>query len=431
MNPAICGGEEAAWDSATPAWCREFEAVLGELASFPLNADTSAKEPPIELRESAVEVLARHPALEEVFKKSGHWQVYSMRLGVPCRSTEALKLRLLDYIVRAVRVFGLAGAVERADELLVRSVSHDLPGYELTFVAGLELSGHWNIASGLAAVPYRMLRKELGRHTGTGYDEHMVREYMGHVPRDSMSVLLNGVRWGPVLVFTEGRKLSDDWPITIKPAIDLSGWLLTSLLSIHLGKPLHMLGVSSSGGWVDEFLDQGGGGGTFFSTPSNLPPPIRVDVAKGAPEIPMDVFHAWGRMNGADRERLGLAAARLSSSLSRQGQLGAQDRVLDVALALELLHALDPGEVTYKMGMRAAWYTGVDADDRLKIRETVTKFYGLRSRIVHGNSSRNTSSDSKSLVDDAFAIARRTLLEHLTMGGVPSPSRWNKLVVGM
>ena len=178
--------------------------------------------------------------------------------------------------------------------------------------------------------------------------------------------------------------------------------------------------------WVEDFLNVLGGGGSYFASEDRLGSSNLADPSAEIRELAEQVFKDWDSLSNADRNTLALAITRLSTSLSRSGILAAQDRVLDISIALEILYRPDGGEITYKLSTRTGWYLGKDIDERLRIRKVISDFYSSRSAIVH----RGKATDHHALVP-ALETARKTLLRHLERGGVPDDPDWPKIVMGM
>ena len=80
---------------------------------------------------------------------------------------------------------------------------------------------------------------------------------------------------------------------------------------------------------------------------------------------------------------LKLAVRRLAASFSRPGGLfGEEDRILDVAIALEIFYGGKQGHVLAK---RAARLLGADATEQIRTYDQARRFYRVRSKIVHTN----------------------------------------------
>ena len=82
--------------------------------------------------------------------------------------------------------------------------------------------------------------------------------------------------------------------------------------------------------------------------------------------------------------RARLAVRRLAGSFGRTGRMQLQDRLLDYAIALEVLYRLDSSELTYKLATRAACLLEKSPGKRLATFTEMTEFYDIRSAIVHG-----------------------------------------------
>ena len=116
---------------------------------------------------------------------------------------------------------------------------------------------------------------------------------------------------------------------------------------------------------------------------------------------------------------------RLDEALARDGRFASEDKILDVAIALERMYQLDSGEISHKMRTRVAWFLGDDAGSRLREMETIKKFYSSRSSIVHNKRKQNSPERDHKIFNDGFSVARRTLFKLLR----EEPPDWDKLVV--
>lgn len=114
--------------------------------------------------------------------------------------------------------------------------------------------------------------------------------------------------------------------------------------------------------------------------------------------------------------------ARLDEALARDGRFASEDKILDVAIALERMYQLDRGNISRKMQTRVAWFLGDDDGSQMK---TIKKFYDARSGIVHNKRKRNSPEHNHKIFNEGFSIAKRTLFK-LLREGAPD---WEKLVV--
>ena len=418
------------------SWLDDLNAVLFTLMSANANSQPENDNPDLDARRTRVaEVLARHPALADLLPTSGTWHLHSLALGIPC-TTEKLLATLIDRLLDTANHIGIEPAARTLNRLLSHAEKRNLPGFELTFFRGLKLTNRWDIAPGLCALPFPMLKQQLRRRVQRLPDSLLYRIDPGH--EQSVAVLVSEIRWGPVIVSTKGRTLSDPYPVEMKLIFDHNPLLLLALMAVTLQHPLWILfNTRCAEPWVDDFLDVTGGGGSIFPSPTQLEPRTFPEATPEAAELTERAFREWNTLPLSDREVLALAITRLSESLSRTGMLAGQDRVLDVSIALEILYRLDQQEITYKLSTRAGWYLGNDVDDRVETRKAIAKFYGLRSQIIHGASAkrgrkqkRSNPKDERQIREQAFQVARATLLRHLERGRVPAEGDWSEIVMG-
>ena len=131
-----------------------------------------------------------------------------------------------------------------------------------------------------------------------------------------------------------------------------------------------------------------------------------------------------------ERNALTLVAWRLSGSFARVGRWHLQDRILDYAIALEILYRLDSSELTYKLGTRAAYLLGKTPEDRKSTFEQINEFYDIRSAIVHGPTKKKhrklRHEDFERACADGRDLACDTLSELLQRGCFPD---WKGLVL--
>ena len=95
----------------------------------------------------------------------------------------------------------------------------------------------------------------------------------------------------------------------------------------------------------------------------------------------VDAFVALSRTQAEKPPILKLAMRRLAASHSRPGGLfGEEDRILDVAIALEIFYG---GKQGHDLAKRAARLLGADATEQIRTYDQARRFYRVRSRIVH------------------------------------------------
>lgn len=88
-------------------------------------------------------------------------------------------------------------------------------------------------------------------------------------------------------------------------------------------------------------------------------------------------------LNIEHSKELKVALDRVYSSMSNIDFMG---KVLDLAIAMEVMCVSGRGDNTYKVSNHVAWLCSTDKDERLKVMKYIKDFYSLRSSIVHEGS---------------------------------------------
>ena len=95
-----------------------------------------------------------------------------------------------------------------------------------------------------------------------------------------------------------------------------------------------------------------------------------------------DIVEKYLSFDQKQRGRLRLAVERLNLARRR---ISPGDKAIDGSICLEaLLGDNGNSEMTYKISLRAALLLESDPERRDQVRKIVKKFYGIRSKIVHG-----------------------------------------------
>ena len=137
-----------------------------------------------------------------------------------------------------------------------------------------------------------------------------------------------------------------------------------------------------------------------------------------------DLLLKWSGFKG-ERDTLELAVNRLASSIQRnRGQFWLQDRILDTAIALEVMYKLNSSEISYKLAVRAGHLLANKIDKRVDFYKKAKAFYRSRSSITHGE--KKQKGNIKEAADSGFDLALMTLEKLLEMGKFPD---WDKLVM--
>ena len=115
----------------------------------------------------------------------------------------------------------------------------------------------------------------------------------------------------------------------------------------------------------------------------------------------------WGVLDNI-AGNLRIAISRLSSSYEKRDLA---DRLIDLVIALESLFGDgEAGGIAYKVAMRGACWMHAAESDRHAAFRTIKKFYGYRSRVVHGKLGRDLTDHR---VNDLECMVRSGLRKFL------------------
>ena len=104
------------------------------------------------------------------------------------------------------------------------------------------------------------------------------------------------------------------------------------------------------------------------------------ELSKSGAEIFVALSRDWYAKPGKPHA-LALAVRRLAASLSRPGgRFGEEDRIFDVAIALEIFYG---GKTGHKLAKRAARLLGANATEQIRTYDQARRFYSVRTSLVH------------------------------------------------
>ena len=118
--------------------------------------------------------------------------------------------------------------------------------------------------------------------------------------------------------------------------------------------------------------------------------------------------------------------ARLAEALARSGRFQTEDKILDVAIALERMYELAGGEISFKLKTRAASFLETSTEGRRRVFRDVEKFYDVRSGIVHKRKKPLSAGTIADAFTRGFEVARRSIVKLLRDG---PPQDWNEMVI--
>ena len=386
------------------------------------------------LLDPARHILRSHPTIERVMSpiigKDDFW-IQVLGNGQSICLTDLLA----GLVVRASKLpgDGFVAAARELEAFLDRAwierktcVPGNLDtGYDTVLFYGLNIKKRIDIANDMAIFPFEQVQAFVEK----SQIKELAPQGAGLHEWQSVGAVVRPFQWKPKF-YREGntRSSGPDWTevehteIFFRQAV-----VFLELLAVAHATPVLRLaklpqcikhsagrllgGVSSSGSFSQGRSAQGFDG---FEVCTEL-----------VPEALAIAREAFDNSDHKRFEEMAPIIGRLDEALARDGRFASEDKILDVAIALERMYQLDSREISRKMRTRVAWYLGDDAGSRLREMETIKKFYNARSGIVHNKRKRNSPARDQEIFNEGFSIANRTLFK-LLREGAPD---WDKLVV--
>ena len=365
-------------------------------------------------------LLYRHPTMSTLIGKSGCTEIEFGLCGlhslVQFPGSEQFVRSLIERVLHFSVIFGEIEGAKRLDEALRVGAERGLSGYEVTFFSGLHLDEPWDVVPGLSLMPYEIYRQQLDELGRYGYDSclgrALWRDEAGASP--SVSALIRRFKWGPA--FSRGKPaFTKEYEYEYGDEFLESGSLI-DLLSTITELPLQIIAHHSRAEqWFYDLVGDGFDIGChyFRRSPVDSDPGRGKEIAAGVRREFMEAVELWAKFADQDRRRAQLVASRLSGAMSRKGSLALEDRVLDVAIALEILYAMT------RKDQLASWAAVLLEDDKRKQDQVCLKVEALhecRTAIVHDLSEAGRGEATADVYSEGFEIARRSLIIHLNRG---------------
>ncbi len=331
---------------------------------------------------------------------------------------------------------------EQAAQLLHRYLTAgeeaNLPAYEITLLHGLKLDRRFDLGSEAYLAPYEDVKATYGLP-----DEP--EKWLNSASRSpsrshrlvSTAVLVRSLRWGPGVALppddgdfaNKSRRtcapkvkyrFPGDYEIDLANRFPDDSKVLVDLLSISTRSPLisHTSFVRVAK-WVEE-IDPNFACG-FRSSSAYLSDawPKEHHLCQHDAATFAALANRWCTYRGK-RDVIDLAIRRLAASFARAGgPFSAEDRILDVSIALEIMYGPIKQNLAYQLASRAKRLLGQGTNKRGWISNRVKSFYEVRSAIVHGQKKiKGGPSAIDKALEDGRDLACLTLAELLSRGPV-------------
>ena len=325
-------------------------------------------------------ILREHPQMNPWIFGSGKDEAVEIR--ILNRMLQVSLTGLVSCLAKLSVKEGGEGAARRLHAFLTAAANACIPADEIIIIHGLIVAGRVDLGSGAYLVPYEDARIE--------FDLPDEPEPFQEKRTPYAAALVRSLEFGPGIGPREKDPGLSDMRIKYRfPTdyqIDLERWFedakfLVALLSVAERIPLlSRTRYARLPKWIQEidpnfaYPTQTSGGFVSDAWPKGR------DLSKSD----ADDFVALARDWYAEPEKphaLVLATRRLAASLSRPGgQFGEEDRILDIAIALEICYG---GKKGHQLAKRAARLLGSDATEQIRSYDQARRFYSVRSKIVH------------------------------------------------
>lgn len=365
-----------------------------------------------------LEVLLEHPSLKAaVYQAEGEQTALGLRLGLnlgvsqsPGHQVIFLLMGLIDYAVE----HSPTATADALAQIIQRGEDKDLSCYWILCFRGLCPENRHEFQNGLSIIPFEDVR----RYMPDDRVRVMLEASDSDINREPIGAVIYEAKWGPLFVPAGYDMAGMDWPESPGTFGENARLLLDVLAVVHrqpVRSPRALTTV------VEHQIEHLVGHRPRFSqvfrdiigvNTTRIDPVATPTVSDGKLEECERLF-----LRCKHDVQLRLALSRLASSLSRTGELGAFDKVLDVAISLEVMYQLDASRGRgSQLSRRARNFIGRDREDLNWIRRTAESIYAARNGVIHDGT---LPQDADQISDDAFELGRRTLL-HLAVSGCPT-----------
>ena len=305
--------------------------------------------------------------------------------------------------------------LDAAGEDKIAGVPGDLDvGYDVVLFYGLSLRETFEIGDGMSIVPFNQARA----FVDGSVLEDVAPTVIKYNDWRSVGAVVKPFRWKPEFRQTGYERESElDRPGPFfREAQDF-----LDLLAVSHGVPVvclvavrHCISRSAC-----RLLGQAHNhGGFYWGRSARL-----FDRFPGSPELLMGAFTeartAFEERKSEQYRRVAPVIGRLAEALARGGQYAAEDKVLDVAIALERMFRPGDKGISAQLQESVADFLGSDGEAQSQVRKAVKHVYDVRSAIIHGpkdERKRRLLEEKNKAFDAGFGLARQSLFKMLRDG---------------
>lgn len=297
------------------------------------------------------------------------------------------------------------------------SVSNRLDvGYDAVLFYGLTLKEKIEVGDDMAILPFEQTRRFV--------DEDLIKELAplaaGFNSWRSIGAIVRPFRWRPVFSRTG---YDAEFELEPREGFFWEAQIFLELLAIAHAAPVlrlaelpycidrsavRLLGLGRHNGGINKRRSAQDFDG-FDKAPR---------VKPGALAEAMEIFESG---KGEGYGKMAPIISMLAEAPARNGRFGDEDRIVDVARALERIYDLPGKKIARTLQNRASRYLETDEKCQTRVKENVKEFYDARSDIVHSRRERVSPQRNRTAFAKGFQIARRSLFKLLREG---PPDNW-------
>lgn len=364
------------------------------------------------------DAVLEHPALKNaVYRETRGLLALGLNLGISRNPGHQLLFMLKGLADHAVEHTPQATA-EALANIIQRGENEDLSSYYILLFRGLHVEEKHDFPNDLSIIPFEEVRRYMPDDTIRSMLAGGDRE----INREPISAVVFERNWGP-LFFPAGYDMEGiGWPERPRSFRD-DALLLVNALAVSNG--VAVVGTRTQTTVVERQIEHLVGHGLRSS--QLVGDILGVNTMKidpiTTPSISNEKVLESKQMFLCckDNVQMRLPLSRLASSLSRTGAHEAFDKILDVAIALEVMYQLDASRGKgSQLSKRARQFVGSDREDLRWIDRTAESIYVARNCIVHDGT---LPQDAAQIYEDSFQLGRRTLLRAAGVGRFPKPAR--------
>ena len=376
-------------------------------------------------------VLREHPVLNDALGSSVDNEQFFIHIANVGSSIDLSQI--VTGLMSYTKDNDFSDTASKLEEFLDPEKERRFIGYHMSIFRGLQLDEEFEVANGISVVPFNGMKE----FVHSSWFERFVSKQSWLSGRGPLGVVRKPFQWKPVILssgsnsgetYAWDKEFPDDSDLVVNllaithetPVLNMMR--LMAFVNHEVWELVGLPGHSGSVGWSGGLPVNDHLGNTALCLE-------KFSKAK-------DMFVSL-KCSGDEQARYKLIISRISRSLLRRGELALEDKLLDVAIAMEMMYELERQELSYKLRMRASCFLERSSEKRVETFERMKKFYNARSSVVHNDKKMQKKKQENpeeyhqyvsEQFDAGFDLARRTLFKLLLEG---RPSDWDELVLSV